>query len=247
MRTAARKSFGLEQKPMLGKIDNFVVGNLSSTDPSSHPRAPDMSGARRVGNGREQVMQSKKLCLKFLATALAALVFVLILVVSASVDAGNKNKNKGGGGGGGGAAGVATLRDVLPRREERGGGCVTPGGPKPAKNMQQQQQRSQKKQQQVDRPRGQDKKQVNKLLENPKQGKPQVDKRQAGPKGDGGKQQAGPKGDGGKKFGDYLKDKDRNRPDGGKTADDDKKGGKDRDRPGLGDYLKDKDRGTTRR
>ena len=86
-----------------------------------------------------------------------------------------------------------------------------PGGPKPAKNMQQQQ-RGQKQQQQVDRPRGQDKKQVNKLLENPKQGKPQGDKRQAGPKGDGGKQQAGPKGDGGKKFGDYLKDKDRDRP-----------------------------------
>ena len=31
VRTAARKSFGLEQKPMLGKIDNLVVGNLSST------------------------------------------------------------------------------------------------------------------------------------------------------------------------------------------------------------------------
>ncbi len=30
VRTAARKSFGLEQKPMLGKIDNLVVGNLSS-------------------------------------------------------------------------------------------------------------------------------------------------------------------------------------------------------------------------
>jgi Caspase domain len=105
-----------------------------------------------------------------------------------------------------------------------------PGGPKPAKNIQRQQQHQ--KQQQVDRPRGQDKKQVNKLLENPKQGKPQVDKRQAGPKGDGGKN-----------FGDYLKDNDRNRPDGGKTADDDKKDGKDRDRPGLGDYLKDKDRG----
>ena len=29
VRTAARKSFGLEQKPMLGKIDNLVVGNLS--------------------------------------------------------------------------------------------------------------------------------------------------------------------------------------------------------------------------
>ena len=30
VRTAARKSFGLEQKPMLGKIDNLVVGNLTS-------------------------------------------------------------------------------------------------------------------------------------------------------------------------------------------------------------------------
>jgi hypothetical protein len=30
VRTAARKSFGLEQKPMLGKIDNLVVGQLSS-------------------------------------------------------------------------------------------------------------------------------------------------------------------------------------------------------------------------
>ena len=30
VRTAARKSFGLEQKPTLGKIDNLVVGNLSS-------------------------------------------------------------------------------------------------------------------------------------------------------------------------------------------------------------------------
>jgi Caspase domain len=30
VRTAARKSFGLEQKPMLGKIDNLVVGNLAS-------------------------------------------------------------------------------------------------------------------------------------------------------------------------------------------------------------------------
>jgi hypothetical protein len=30
VRTAARKSFGLEQKPMLGKIDNLVVGTLSS-------------------------------------------------------------------------------------------------------------------------------------------------------------------------------------------------------------------------
>ena len=30
VRTAARKSFGLEQKPLLGKIDNLVVGNLTS-------------------------------------------------------------------------------------------------------------------------------------------------------------------------------------------------------------------------
>jgi len=30
VRTAARKSFGLEQKPMLSKIDNLVVGNLAS-------------------------------------------------------------------------------------------------------------------------------------------------------------------------------------------------------------------------
>ena len=30
VRTAARKSFGLEQKPMLGKIDNLVVGNLTA-------------------------------------------------------------------------------------------------------------------------------------------------------------------------------------------------------------------------
>ena len=62
---------------------------------------------------------------------------------------------------------------------KKGGGCVMPGAPKPTKNIQQQQ-RGQKKQQ-ADRPRGQDKKQVNKLLDQPKQGKPQVDKRQAGP------------------------------------------------------------------
>jgi hypothetical protein len=30
VRTAARKSFGLEQKPLLSKIDNLVVGNLTS-------------------------------------------------------------------------------------------------------------------------------------------------------------------------------------------------------------------------
>ena len=30
VRTAARKSFGLEQKPLLGKIDNLVVGNLTA-------------------------------------------------------------------------------------------------------------------------------------------------------------------------------------------------------------------------
>ena len=30
VRTAARKSFGLEQKPMLSKIDNLVVGNLAA-------------------------------------------------------------------------------------------------------------------------------------------------------------------------------------------------------------------------
>ena len=30
VRTGARKSFGLEQKPMLSKIDNLVVGNLAS-------------------------------------------------------------------------------------------------------------------------------------------------------------------------------------------------------------------------
>ena len=118
-----------------------------------------------------------------------------------------------------------------------------PGGPKPAKNMQQQQ-RGQKQQQQVDRPRGQDRKQVNKLPDIKKQGgKQQGDKQHAGPKGDGGKQQAGPKGDGGKKFGDYLKDKDRDRDGGNKAAGGDKKDGKDPDRPGLGDYLKDKDRG----
>ena len=184
-------------------------------------------------------MQSKNSALKFLATALAAMAFVLILVVSASVDAGNKNKNKGGGGGGGGGG---HAQGCPPPLVKKGGGCVMPGGPKPAKNMQQQQ-RGQKHQQQVDRPRGQDRKQVNKPLENPKQGKSQGDKRQAGPKGDGGKQQAGPKGDGGKKFGDYLKDKDRDRDGGNKAAGDDKKDGKDPDRPGLGDHLKDKDRG----
>jgi uncharacterized caspase-like protein len=30
VRTAARKSFGLEQKPLLSKIDNLVVGNLTA-------------------------------------------------------------------------------------------------------------------------------------------------------------------------------------------------------------------------
>jgi hypothetical protein len=30
VRTAARKSFGLEQKPMLSKIDNLVVGQLAA-------------------------------------------------------------------------------------------------------------------------------------------------------------------------------------------------------------------------
>jgi hypothetical protein len=29
-RTGARKSFGLEQKPLLSKIDNLVVGNLTA-------------------------------------------------------------------------------------------------------------------------------------------------------------------------------------------------------------------------
>ena len=29
VRTAARKSFGLEQKPMLSEIDNIVVGRLA--------------------------------------------------------------------------------------------------------------------------------------------------------------------------------------------------------------------------
>jgi hypothetical protein len=29
VREAARKSFGLEQKPMLSKIDNLVVGQLA--------------------------------------------------------------------------------------------------------------------------------------------------------------------------------------------------------------------------
>jgi hypothetical protein len=164
-------------------------------------------------------MQPQKSALKFLATALAALAFILILVVSASVDAGNKNKNKGGGGGGGGHA-----QGCPPPLVKKGGGCVMPGGPKPAKNIQQQQ-RSHK--QKADRPRGQDKKQVNKLLDNQKQGK------QDG-KPQGEKRQAGPKGDGDKKLGDYLKSKDRDRHDGGKTAGDDKKGGKDRDRPDFG-------------
>ena len=37
VRTAARKSFGLEQKPMLGKIDNLVVGNSARIEVSSRP------------------------------------------------------------------------------------------------------------------------------------------------------------------------------------------------------------------
>ena len=36
----------------------------------------------------ERAMQSKKSALKFLAKAVAALVFILVLVISASVDAG---------------------------------------------------------------------------------------------------------------------------------------------------------------
>ena len=116
---------------------------------------------------------------------------------------------------------AATHRVCPPPLVKRGGGCVMPGGPKPAKNIQQQQQRSHK--QQADRPRGQDRKQVNKLLDNQKQGK------------QGGKDRNRPDRDGGKNFGDNRKGgKDRDRSDGGKTAGDGKKGGKDRDRPDFG-------------
>jgi hypothetical protein len=179
-------------------------------------------------------MQSK-VAWKFVAKALAALVFVLILAMSASVDAGKKNKGGGGGGdgrdGGRGGGGGGQAQGCPPPLVKKGGGCVMPGAPKPAKNIQQQQQQRHK-QQQVDRPRGQDRKQDNKqvkqFLDTQKQGKPNRDggksfgdKQRGKDRGRGDEKFASPEGDGkgrnrfdGKNYG----GKDRVRGDGTKTV-----------------------------